>query len=82
MMITPTDLLTLLLLTSLAQAQDRNETTGALTLPNAEDCANRIKQAQFGEHNYFFSWEYEATKDLKVEIYPGFALWAFEALDQ
>ena len=71
MMITPTDLLTLLLLTSLAQAQDRNETTGALTLPNAEDCANRIKQAQFGEHNYFFSWEYEATKDLKVDWLTG-----------
>ena len=47
---------------------------GALTLPNAEDCANRIKQAKFGEHNYFFSWEYEATKDLKVEIYPIQAL--------
>ena len=46
-------------------------TTGALTLPNAEDCANRIKQARFGEHNYFFSWEYEATKDLKVDWLTG-----------
>ena len=49
----------------------RLNTTGALTLPNAEDCANRIKQAQFGEHNYFFSWEYEATKDLKVDWLTG-----------
>ena len=42
-----------------------------LTLPNPEDCANRIKQANFGEHNYFFSWEYEATKDLKVDWLTG-----------
>ena len=46
-------------------------TLGALTLPNPEDCANRIKQARFGEHNYFFSWEYEATKDLKVDWLTG-----------
>ena len=31
-----------------------------------QDCANRIKHAQHNGHNYFFSWEYELTKDLKV----------------
>jgi hypothetical protein len=31
-----------------------------------KDCANRIKHAQHNGHNYFFSWEYELTKDLKV----------------
>ena len=35
-------------------------------LCNLQDCANRIKHAQHNGHNYFFSWEYELTKDLKV----------------
>ena len=44
---------------------------GELTLPNPEDCANRIKHAEFGSHNYFFSWDYEVTKDLKVDWLTG-----------
>ena len=65
-------LLPLILLTlSLASAQDLNETTGALTLPNPRDCANRIKHTQFNGHNYFFSWEYDLTKDLKVDWVTG-----------
>merc|ERR1711934_1193830 len=52
-------------------AQDRNATTGALSLPNPKDCANRIKHAQHNGHNYFFSWEYELTKDLKVDWITG-----------
>ena len=31
----------------------------------------RIKHASFGGHNYFFSWEYELTKDLKVDWVTG-----------
>jgi len=52
-------------------AQDLNETTGALSLPNPRDCANRIKHAQHNGHNYFFSWEYDLTKDLKVDWVTG-----------
>lgn len=40
-------------------------------MPNPEDCANRIKHAEFGSHNYFFSWEYDVTKDLKVDWLTG-----------
>ena len=40
-------------------------------MPNPEDCANRIKHAEFGSHNYFFSWEYDETKDLKVDWLTG-----------
>ena len=29
----------------------------------------RIKHAQHEGHNYFFSWEYELTKDLKVKCF-------------
>ena len=61
----------ILLSLSLASAQDLNETTGALTLPNPRDCANRIKHTQFNGHNYFFSWEYDLTKDLKVDWVTG-----------
>ena len=28
----------------------------------------RIKHAEFQGHNYFFSWEYDLTKDLKVGL--------------
>ena len=45
--------------------------TGALSLPNPRDCANRIKHAQHEGHNYFFSWEYDLTKDLKVDWITG-----------
>ena len=31
------------------------------------DRAVRIKHAEFQGHNYFFSWEYDLTKDLKVD---------------
>ena len=31
----------------------------------------RIKHAQFNGHNYFFSWEYDLTKDLKVDWVTG-----------
>ena len=61
----------LLSLLSLCIAQDLNETTGALSLPNPRDCANRIKHAQFNNHNYFFSWEYDLTRDLKVDWVTG-----------
>ena len=61
----------LLSLLSLCIAQDLNETTGALSLPNPTDCANRIKHAQFNNHNYFFSWEYDLTRDLKVDWVTG-----------
>ena len=56
---------------SSAIAQSANSTSGALSLPNPRDCANRIKHAQFGGHNYFFSWEYDLTKDLKVDWVSG-----------
>ena len=45
--------------------------TGALSLPNPRDCANRIKHAEHEGHNYFFSWEYDLTKDLKVDWITG-----------
>ena len=31
----------------------------------------RIKHAEFQGHNYFFSWEYDLTKDLKVDWITG-----------
>ena len=31
----------------------------------------RIKHAEYEGHNYFFSWEYELTKDLKVDWLTG-----------
>ena len=40
-------------------------------MPNSEDCVNRIKHAEFGGHNYFFSWEYEVTRDLKLDWLTG-----------
>ena len=52
-------------------AQKQNSSVGALSLPNPRDCANRIKHAQFNGHNYFFSWEYDLTKDLKVDWVTG-----------
>ena len=52
-------------------AQKDNGTQGALSLPNPRDCANRIKHAEFNGHNYFFSWEYDLTKDLKVDWVTG-----------
>ena len=55
------------LLAVLSLAQNANSSQGALSLPNPRDCANRIKHAQFNDHNYFFSWEYELTKELKVD---------------
>ena len=55
----------LLVVSSLAQ--NANSSQGALSLPNPRDCANRIKHGQFNDHNYFFSWEYELTKELKVD---------------
>ena len=48
-------------------AQKDNDTQGALSLTNPKDCAKRIKHAEFLGHNYFFSWEYDLTKDLKVD---------------
>ena len=52
-------------------AQSLANGTGALSLPNPRDCANRIKHAQHEGHNYFFSWEYDLTKDLKVDWITG-----------
>lgn len=56
---------------SLVWGQDLGNSTGSLSLPNARDCANRIKHAEFAGHNYFFSWEYDLTKDLKVDWITG-----------
>ena len=63
----------LLTLTALggALSQDVTNGTGALSLPNPRDCANRIKHAQHEGHNYFFSWEYDLTKDIKVDWITG-----------
>ena len=64
-------LLTLAHLVTSGLAQSLANGTGALSLPNPRDCANRIKHAQHEGHNYFFSWEYDLTKDLKVDWITG-----------
>jgi len=55
----------------IVRAQQLDNSTGELALPNPKDCANRIRHAQFDGHNYFFSWEYDLTKDLKVDWITG-----------
>ena len=64
----PLVVLSLLLLAdgSLGQNDTSDTGSGQLMLPNPKDCANRIKHANVDGHNYFFSWEYELTKELKV----------------
>ena len=60
-------LLVALLLPLLANCQSEDkDPRGQLSLPNPRDCANRIRHTTFEGHNYFFSWEHEGTKDLKV----------------
>lgn len=42
-----------------------------LTLPNLNDCKNRIQHIKFGGHGYFFSWQHEKTKNLTVNWLTG-----------
>lgn len=44
----------------------RAQNEGKLALPELRLCEQRIRQAEFNGSWYFFSWEYEPTKDLKV----------------